>query len=129
MSSFRSPSILGLNSPFASIFVKLGSNNYSLKGTIFAKLENLVCMIKVCLKLIPAGVVGGPVPIFVHFRDGKLIDRYRAIDPSAWVDILDMVRYMCQAGDMWTYPAPGTTKALAGIVQYGIEALLPAFIQ
>lgn len=94
--SLGNSSILSLDGPFTFVLVELGADDNSLKSTVFAELKDLIGVIEVCLKFIPARVVCCPVPILVDFWNGQLIDRDRAIDPSTWIDILEWVRYRPQ---------------------------------
>ena len=67
--------------PLALLRVEFGAGDDGLEGRVLAQVELLVDVVEVGLKLVPIWVVGRPVPVFVDFWNGELVNWYRRVDP------------------------------------------------
>lgn len=72
---FCGPTVCCLDVPFPFLGIELSIDHNTVEGSLFFDAEDLIAVIKVSAKVLVVGVVARPYPIFISFRDGKLILR------------------------------------------------------
>lgn len=98
----------GLDDPFPSVCVEVGSNNYSVEGAVLLDIHDLVHMVKVRPDLLVIRVICCPVPVLIHLRPGELVLGDSRVDTCSRIAV----------------ESPGTSQVIAGFEENSLEAAL-----